>query len=137
MENKTAIEKAVDTINSIQAELDAMPTYDSRKLNEVEGRIRVELQVMEALVNHVGREVYQRVLEQRQRLRGDNRDFIEKITNPVEDRISEILGEKQGESIKEVSNGNSGASGNPGDGNGTDKPRRTKRKSDKQASKTA
>lgn len=131
MENKTAIEKAVDTINSIQAELDAMPTYDSRKLNEVEGRIRVELQVMEALVNHVGREVYQKVLEQRQRLRGNNKAFIEKITNPVEDRISEILGEKQGESIKEVGNGNSGTSGNPGDGDGTSKPRRAKRKSDK------
>lgn len=92
MNNKTAIQRALDTINSIQAELDAMPTYDARKLNEVEGRIRVELQVMEALVNHVGREVYQKVQIRRTQLRGENQRTAENIArNAVEDRVAEIL----------------------------------------------
>ena len=94
MESKSAIQKAVDTINSIKAELDALPTYNGQKLNEVEGRIRVELQVMEALVNHVGREAYQQINERRRQLRGENQQWIQKTISPAEERIKEILNEE-------------------------------------------
>lgn len=90
----TAIDKAVSTISSIKKELDEMPSYDARKLNEVEARIRVELQVMEALVNHLGREVYANVQTRRQQLRGENQQWVEKVTSPVEDRLNEIFEEK-------------------------------------------
>lgn len=94
MESKSAIQKAVDTINSIKAELDALPTYDGQKLNEVEGRIRVELQVMEALVNHVGREAYQQITERRRQLRGENQQWIQNTISPAEERVKEILNEE-------------------------------------------
>ena len=94
MESKSAIQKAVDTINSIKAELDALPTYNGQKLNEVEGRIRVELQVMEALVNHVGREAYQQITDRRRQLRGENQRWIQKTISPAEERVKEILNEE-------------------------------------------
>ena len=96
MDKKTAIEKAVDTIKNIQQELDDMPSYDFRKLNLVENHIRVELQVMEALVNHVGREVYQAVQIRRQQLRNDNNRKANNIVDPVEERLKAILGEDNG-----------------------------------------
>lgn len=136
MDNKTAIDKAVDTIASIKAELDAMSTYDGHKLNEVEGRIRVELQVMEALVNHVGREVYQAVQIRRQQLRSENQQWIKDTVSPVEERVRAILGDKKEEENADGTR-NSGTSGNTGDGDRANKPRRTKRKSNKQTSKSA
>ena len=119
MDKKTAIEKAVDTIKNIQQELDDMPSYDFRKLNLVENHIRVELQVMEALVNHVGREVYQAVQIRRQQLRNDNNRKANNIVDPVEERLKAILGED---------NGSDRANGDTGVGDGTNKPRRAKRK---------
>lgn len=94
MDNKSAIDKAVDTINSIQAELDAMSTYNNQKLNEVESRIRAELQVMESLVNWVGREVYQKVQERRQQLRSENQQFVDRVTDLAQDRVREVLGDE-------------------------------------------
>jgi hypothetical protein len=82
MDNKSAIEKAVATIGSIKAELDDLPKYDLNKLNEVENRIRVELQVMEALVNHVGREVYMKVQDRRHQLRVENQQWVNSVVNP-------------------------------------------------------
>lgn len=131
--NNTAISKAADTIKSIQKELDEMPSYDARKLNEVEGRIRVELQVMEALVNYVGREVYQKVQERRQQLRFENQQWINNTVSPAEDRVREILGDEFMEEGKDGTR----SSGDTGDGDGSDKPSRPKRKSNKQASKSA
>lgn len=125
MDNKTAIDKAVDTIASIKAELDAMSTYDGRKLNEVEGRIRVELQVMEALVNHVGREVYQAVQARRQQLRSENQQWIKNTVSPAEERVRAILGDKKEEDNEDGTRDIGGAS----DG-GTDKSAGAKRESD-------
>lgn len=123
--NDTAISKAADTIKSIQKELDEMPSYDARKLNEVEGRIRVELQVMEALVNYVGREVYQKVQERRQQLRFENQQWINNTVSPAEDRVREILGDEFMEEGKDGTRDIGGAS----DG-GTDKSAGAKRESD-------
>lgn len=131
--NDTAISKAADTIKSIQKELDEMPSYDARKLNEVEGRIRVELQVMEALVNYVGREVYQKVQERRQQLRFENQQWINNTVSPAEDRVREILGDEFMEEGKDGTR----SSRDTGDGDGSDKSSRPKRKSNKQASKSA
>lgn len=128
MENKTAIQKALDTVNSINDELTNMPTYDARKLNEVENHIRVELQVMEALVNHLGREVYQHVQTRRQQLRSENNQWVQDVTNPAEDRIKEVLG---------GNNGNTGTNRDTGDGDGSDKPSRPKRKGNPKARKSA
>lgn len=125
MDSKTAIDKAVDTMVSIKAEIDAMPTYDGHKLNEVEGRIRVELQVMEALVNHVGREVYQAVQIRRQQLRGENQQWIQNTVSPVEERVRAILGDEFMEDKKDGTRDIGGAS----DG-GTDKSAGAKRESD-------
>lgn len=121
MNDKTAIQKAVDTINSIKKELDDMPTYTARQLNEVEGRIRIELQVMEALVNHLGREVFQHVQSRRRQLRGENRQWIDNVVNPAEARLQELLGDN---------NGNSGTSGDTRGGN---KSRRPKQKGNPKA----
>ena len=129
MDNKTAIDKAVDTIASIKAELDAMSTYDGHKLNEVEGRIRVELQVMEALVNHVGREVYQAVQVRRQQLRSENQQWIKDTVSPVEERVRAILGDKK-EEDNEDGTRNSGTNGDTG---GTDKPGGVKQEGDTKA----
>lgn len=131
--NDTAIFKAADTIKSIQKELDEMPSYDARKLNEVEGRIRVELQVMEALVNYIGREVYQKVQERRQQLRFENQQWIDNTVSPAEDRVREILGDEFMEEEKDGTR----SSGDTGDGNGSNKSSRPKRKSNKQAGKSA
>lgn len=128
MNNQTAIQKALDTINSIKSELDSMPTYDARQLNVVENHIRVELQVMEALVNHLGREVYDNVQKRRRQLRGENQQWIGKVTSPVEERLNELLG---------GNNGNTGTDGNPGDGDRTDEPSRPKRKGNSKARKSA
>lgn len=82
MDNKSAIEKAVATIGSIKAELDDLPKYDLIKLNDVENRIRVELQVMEALVNHVGRETYTRIQDRRHQLRKENQQWVKTVVEP-------------------------------------------------------
>jgi uncharacterized protein YicC (UPF0701 family) len=86
---KTAVEKAYDTIASIRKELDDLPKYNSRELNDIEARMRQELQVMEALVNSLGREVYTRVQGRREELKKENQDWINRVTNPVADRIKE------------------------------------------------
>ena len=126
--NKTAIQKAVDTIESIQAELDSMQNYDLRTLNETENRIRTELQVMEALVNHVGREVYQAVQARRQQLRGENNMRIDAIVNPVEERLKEILGDGDGSDRTNRDTRN---------GDGTNKSSRAKSKSNSKTRKSA
>lgn len=138
MENKTAIQKAADTINSIRAELENMPGYDARTLNEVEGRIRVELQVMEALVNHIGREVYQKVQERRQQLRGENQRWIQNAVSPAEERVRAILGDEFMEKERNDGTGDSGTNGDTWVGEGdADKSSGAKRKGNSKTSRSS
>ena len=127
----TAIDKAVSTISSIKKELDEMPSYDARKLNEVEARIRVELQVMESLVNHLGREVYANVQTRRQQLRTENQQWIKDVTSPVEDRLKEVLGKE------DDGDRNIGANRDTGVGIGTDQPSGSEPEGDSKASRPA
>ena len=111
-ESASAIDKLLDTVNSIKSELDSLKNItDITMLSRLEDRIRQECQVIEALPGYMGQDIYKQIQARRAEIR--------------EEQIKQIRG------VTEVKNGSIGANGNPGDGDRTDKPRRAKRKSDK------
>ena len=108
-----AIDALLDTVKSIKAELEEIRTAkDLGTINRLEERIRNECQVIEAMPGYMGQEIYRQVQIRRAQLRAQNYNTAVNA-------------------VKEVINGNSGTNGDTGDGDGSDKPRRTKRKSNK------
>lgn len=117
-----SLEKMNDTVQELRKIVQRMDTCSQAELNQYEDKIRNEFQVIEAMIAYVGRDIYEIAQKRRMALRGQNISEIQQLTNNLK---------------KEVSNGDSGTSGDTGNGNGSDKPRRAKRQSNKQASKTA
>lgn len=117
-----SLEKMNDTVQELRKIVQRMDTCSQAELNQYEDKIRNEFQVIEAMIAYVGRDIYEIAQKRRMALRVQNISEIQQLTNNLK---------------KEVSNGDSGTSGDTGNGNGSDKPRRAKRQSNKQASKTA
>lgn len=109
-----SLEKMNDTVQKLRDIVSKMDGYSQSELNIVEDKIRNEFQVIEAMLAYVGRDIYAIAQNRRMELRNAN--------------IAEVRG-----AIKKIKeeNGTTGSSGNPGDGDGADRPRRAKRKSDK------
>lgn len=119
-----SLEKMNDTVQKLRKIVGEMDGYSQPELNRAEDVIRNEFQVIEAMIAYVGRDIYAIAQKRRMALRTQNIQKIQKITSDIRKEISS-------------GNGDSGTSGDTGNGNGSDKPRRAKRQSNKQASKTA
>ncbi len=117
-----SLEKMNDTVQKLREIVGKMDTCSQPELNQYEDKIRNEFQVIEAMLAYVGRDIYEIAQKRRMALRGHNLAEIQQLTNNLK---------------KEVSNGDSGTSGDTGNGNGSDKSSRAKRKGNKQAGKTA
>lgn len=120
MADLPALKKLSGTVETIIKLAEGIPTYSQEELNKAEDKVRNEFQVIEAHLFYVGQEFYNAAQARRIQLR---RESIASVQNAVAD-------------VKEK-NGTTRSSGNTGDGVGPDKPRRTKRKSNKQTSKPA
>ena len=110
-----SLEKMHDTVERLREIVSKMDTYDQATLNKTEDKIRNEFQVIEAMLAYVGRDIYAIAQARRLQLRSQNIAEVKAVVNH----------------LKEATNGNSGDSRDTGVGDGADKPRRTKRKSDK------
>ena len=116
-ESASALDRLIDTVKSIQSELDGLSNItDMTSLGRLEERIRNECQVIEAIPGYLGQEVFKRIQTRRTEIR---REQINQIRNLTE--------KKDG----------TRSSGNPGDGDRTDEPSRTERKSNQQAKRSA
>lgn len=111
-----SLEKMNDTVQKLREIVEKMDSCTQAELNAYEDKIRNEFQVIEAMLAYVGRDIYEIAQKRRMALRSQNIREIKEITDNIR---------------KEVTNGNSVSDGDTGDGDGADKPRRTKRKSDK------
>lgn len=110
-----SLEKMHDTVERLREIVSKMDTYDQATLNRIEDKIRNEFQVIEAMLAYVGRDIYAIAQSRRLELRNQN---IADVRATVE-------------RLKEATNGNSGTSGDTGVGDGANKPRRSKRQSNK------
>lgn len=115
-----ALEKLSGTVDNIVKLAKGVSTYSQAELNQAEDKIRNEFQVIEALLSYVGQEFYVAAQARRQQLRRES----------VAATQSTILKMKE-------AYGTTGSSGNPGDGDGTDKPSGAKREGDKQTRKSS
>lgn len=113
-----SLEKMNDTVQKLRGMVEKMDTYNQAELNQIEDRIRNEFQVIEAMIAYVGRDIYSLAQKRRMELRNQN---IADVKRAVEYLRTAVVEEDHG----------TRSSGNTGDGNGADKPRRAKRKSDK------
>lgn len=109
-ESASAIDKLLDTVNSIKSELDSLKNItDMTALGRLEDRIRQECQVIEALPGYMGQEIFRQIQIRRGEIRQEQINEIRKIT--------------------EATHGSAGTNGDTGDGDRANKPRRAKRKS--------
>lgn len=112
-ESASAIEKLLDTVKSVQSELDSLKNItDMTSLGRMEDRIRNECQVIEALPGYLGQEVFRRIQTRRTEIRREQINHIRGITK-------EANGTRN--------------SGTNGDTRGADKPGRAEQKSDTKA----
>lgn len=118
-----SLEKMHDTVEKLRDIVSKMDTYDQATLNRAEDKIRNEFQVIEAMLAYVGRDIYAIAQARRLQLRNQN---IEEVKAAVD-----YLKTAKPVTYEEVTYGDSGISGSTGDGDGSDKPRRAKRKSSK------
>lgn len=85
-ESASAIDKLLDTVNSIKSELDSLKDItDMTSLGRLEERIRNECQVIEALPGYLGQEIYRRVQVRRSEIREENIKQIRSITEEEEE----------------------------------------------------
>ena len=120
-ESVNAIDALLDTVRSIKKELETIKTStDLAQINMLEERIRHECQVIEAAPGYMGQDIHRQIMNRRLEIRSLNRQ--EAMT-----KAKEVLD----------GSGDSGASGNPGDGDRADEPQRIELSGDKQASKPA
>lgn len=115
-----SLEKLYDTISKLREIVGKMDTCTQIELNRYEDKIRNEFQVIEGAIAYIGRDIYEIAQKRRNVLRSENLANIKRITKEAIDGI-----------------GNSGTSGNTGDGDRTDEPSRAKLEGDKQTSKIA
>ena len=108
-----SLEKMHDTVERLREIVSKMDTYDQATLNRTEDKIRNEFQVIEAMLAYVGRDIYAIAQARRMALRN-----IAEVKATVD-------------YLKEATSGNGGNSGGTGVGDGSNKPRRTKRQSNK------
>ena len=120
MTDLPALKKLSGTVETIVKLAEGVPTYSQEELNKAEDKLRNEFQVIEAHLFYVGQEFYNAAQARRIQLR---RESIASVQNAVTD-------------VKEE-DGTTRSSGDTGDGDGSDKPSRTKRKSDSKTSKSA
>ena len=119
MTDLPALKKLSGTVETIVKLAEGVPTYSQEELNKAEDKLRNEFQVIEAHLFYVGQEFYNAAQARRIQLR---RESIASVQNAVTD-------------VKEEDGTRS--SGSTGDGDGSDKPSRTKRKSNSKTSKSA
>lgn len=113
-ESASALDRLLDTVKSIQSELDSLPKItDMTSLGRLEERIRNECQVIEAIPGYLGQEVFRRIQTRRAEIRKEQINQIRNITE------------------KKDGSRDSGTNGSVGVGDRTDKPSRSKRKGDK------
>lgn len=110
-----SLEKMHDTVERLREIVSKMDTYDQETLNRTEDKIRNEFQVIEAMLAYVGRDIYAIAQARRMALRNQN---IAEVKATVD-------------YLKEATSGNGGNSGDTGVGDGANKPRRSKRQSNK------
>lgn len=114
-ESVNAIDALLDTVRSIKKELETIKTStDLAQINMLEERIRNECQVIEAAPGYMGQDIHRQIMNRRLEIRSLNRQ--EAMT-----KAKEVLD----------GSGSSGTNGNSGDGDRTNKPRRSKSKSNK------
>lgn len=113
-----SLEKMNDTVQKLRKIVGEMDGYSQPELNRAEDVIRNEFQVIEAMIAYVGRDIYVIAQKRRMALRTQNIQKIQKITSDIRKEMSS-------------GNGDSGTSGDTGVGDRTDKPSRSKRKSNK------
>lgn len=112
-ESASAIDKLLDTVNSIKSELDSLKNItDITTLSRLEDRIRQECQVIEALPGYMGQDIYKQIQARRAEIR--------------QQQINQIRG------VTEVKNG-SGSARTNGDTGGSDKPGRIEQEGDTKA----
>ena len=116
-----SLEKLNDTVQQLREIVGKMETCTQQELNRYEDKIRNEFQVIEASIAYVGRDIYKIAQGRRMVLRRQNLVDIQRITS---------------DNKQEVVDGTR-SSGNPGDGDRTDEPSRTERKSNQQAKRSA
>lgn len=81
-ESASALDRLLDTVKSIQSELDSLPKItDMSTLGRLEERIRNECQVIEALPGYLGQEVFRRIQTRRSEIR---KEQINQIRNTME-----------------------------------------------------
>ena len=119
-----SLEKMNDTVQKLRKIVGEMDGYSQPELNRAEDIIRNEFQVIEAMIAYVGRDIYAIAQKRRMALRTQNIQKIQKITSDIRKETSS-------------GNGDSGTSGDTWVGDRTDKPSRSKRKSDSKTSKSA
>lgn len=118
-----SLEKMHDTVEKLRDIVSKMDTYDQATLNRAEDKIRNEFQVIEAMLAYVGRDIYAIAQARRLQLRNQNIEAVKAAVNSL--KTAKPV------TYEEVTYGDSGISGSTGDGDGSDKPRRAKRKSSK------
>lgn len=118
-----SLEKMHDTVERLRDIVSKMDTYDQATLNRVEDKIRNEFQVIEAMLAYVGRDIYTIAQARRLQLRNQNIEAVKAAVNSLKTAKTPTY--------EEVTYGDSRTSGDTGDGDGSDKPRRAKRKSGK------
>lgn len=97
-ESASAIDKLLDTVNSIKSELDSLKDItDMTSLGRLEERIRNECQVIEALPGYLGQEIYRRVQVRRSEIREENIKQIRSITEGKEESPKPKKTAKKGE----------------------------------------
>ena len=117
-ESVSAIDKLLDTVNSIKSELDSLKDItDITALSRLEDRIRQECQVIEALPGYMGQDIYRQVQARRLEIR--------------EQQIAQIRG------VTEVKNGSIGTNGNLGNGYRSDESRRVEPEGNSKTSRPA
>lgn len=115
-----SLEKMHDTVEKLRDMVSKMDTYSQAELNRAEDVIRNEFQVIEAMLAYVGRDIYAVAQKRRLQLRDQNIMDVKAAVDYLRSAKPE-----------EVKNGSDRTDGDTGDGDGSDKPRRTKRKSNK------
>ena len=87
-ESASAMDKLIDTVNSIKTELESLPKItDMTILGRLEDRIRQECQVIEALPGYMGQEIYKRIQARRMEIRREHIDKIRGISKEDNGRI--------------------------------------------------
>lgn len=74
-----SLDKLINTADSVRAEIEKLAKVDGKDLNMIEERIRQELQVIQALPDFIGQEIYAKVQARRHEIKLQRAEEIRKI----------------------------------------------------------